>query len=186
MGSLVGSLEERKTIIINGVPVTVGRNLAAALDRLQSTHGYKIWVDAVCINQDDVDERNVQIMRIRDIFSQSSVVTIWLGEDEMSDIGLNSWVENSFDEFRRCNTILEAHGRRTLEAALGVDVSVFPVKAPLQLWALNPQQVDAPIFSFSGQPFTKDRAHRKLNDLLQSNRSDPRDYTLYSFRKGAA
>ena len=38
-------------------------------------------------------------MRIRDIFSQSFVVTIWLGEDEMSGTDLNSWVENSFDEF---------------------------------------------------------------------------------------
>jgi hypothetical protein len=36
-----------------------------------------------------------------------------------------SRVENSFDEFRRCDTILEAHGRRTLEAALGVDVSAW-------------------------------------------------------------
>jgi hypothetical protein len=43
----------------------------------------------------------------------------------MSGIGLNSWVENSFDEFRYCDTILEAHDRRTLEAALGVDVSAW-------------------------------------------------------------
>ena len=120
-----GSSEERKTIIINGVHVTVGRNLAAALDRLRSIHVCKIWVDAVCINQDDIDERNAQVMRIRDIFSQSFAVTIWLGEDEMSSTGLNSSVENSFDEFRRCDTILESHGRRTLEAALGVDVSAW-------------------------------------------------------------
>jgi hypothetical protein len=71
-----GSLEERKTIIINEVPVTVRRNLAAALDRLRSTHVYKIWVDAICINQDDVNERNSQVMRIRDFFSQSLAVTI--------------------------------------------------------------------------------------------------------------
>lgn len=69
--------------------------MAAALDRLWSTPVYKIWVDAICINQDDVGERNTQVMRIRDIFSQSSVVTIWLGEDEISGTGLNSWVENS-------------------------------------------------------------------------------------------
>ena len=85
----------------------------------------KIWVDAVCINQDDVNERNAQVMRIRDIFGQSFAVMIWLGEDEMSNIGLNSWVENSFDEFRRCDTILEAHGRRTLEAALGFKLRGF-------------------------------------------------------------
>ncbi len=85
-----GSPEERETIIINKVPVTVGRNLAAALDRLRSTYVYKIWVDAIRINQDDVDERIAQVMRIRYIFSQSFAVTIWLREDEMSSTGLNS------------------------------------------------------------------------------------------------
>ena len=85
----------------------------------------KIWVDAICINQDDVNERNAQVIRIREIYSQSLAVTIWLGEDEMSNMGLNSWVENSFDNLRRCGTILEAHGRRTLEAALGIDVRAW-------------------------------------------------------------
>jgi hypothetical protein len=59
-------------------------------------------------------------MRIRDIFSQSFTVTIWLGEDEMSDIGSRIRLMNF-----AVVTILEVHGRRTLEAALGVDVSAW-------------------------------------------------------------
>jgi len=27
-----------------------------------------IWIDAVCINQNDVEERNVQVKRMRDIY----------------------------------------------------------------------------------------------------------------------
>jgi hypothetical protein len=54
-------------------------------------------------------------MRIREIYSQSLTVMIWLGEDEISNMGLNSWVESSFDNLRCWGTILEAHGRRTLE-----------------------------------------------------------------------
>jgi hypothetical protein len=49
-----------------------------------------VKVNPVCINQDDIDERNTQVIRIREIYSQSPAVTIWLGEDEMSDMGLNS------------------------------------------------------------------------------------------------
>ncbi|KAF1996943.1 hypothetical protein P154DRAFT_417413, partial [Amniculicola lignicola CBS 123094] len=79
-----GSPEDTKTITINGMPVTVGENLAAALDCLRSSLVDKVWIDAICINQDDIDERNAQILRIRDIFSQSLAVTVWLGEDEMS------------------------------------------------------------------------------------------------------
>ena len=71
-----GSLEEKKTITVNGVPVTVGKNLAAALDRLRFPAGDKIWVDALCINQDDVCERNAHVLRIREIFSLSFAVTI--------------------------------------------------------------------------------------------------------------
>ncbi|KAN0095824.1 Heterokaryon incompatibility protein (HET) domain containing protein [Hyaloscypha variabilis] len=120
-----GSLEDTKTITINGMPVTVGENLAAALDCLRSSLVDKVRIDAVCINQNDIDERNAQVLRIRDIFSQSLAVTIWLGEDEMGGTGLESWVETSFDKLRLCNTILEAHGRQTLEAALGIDVKAW-------------------------------------------------------------
>jgi hypothetical protein len=120
-----GSPEETATITVNEIPVTVRKNLAAALDCLRSNPMGKIWVDALCINQDDVDERNAYVMRIREIYNQSHSVTAWLGEDEMSKMDLNSWVENSFDNLRRCGTILEAHGRPTLEAALGIDVRAW-------------------------------------------------------------
>jgi hypothetical protein len=120
-----GSLEDTKTITINGMPVTVRKNLAAALDCLRSSLVDRVWIDAVCINQDDINERNAQVLRIRDIFSQSLAVTMWLGEDEMSGTGLDSWVETSFDRLRLCNTILEAHSRQTLEAALGIDVKAW-------------------------------------------------------------
>ena len=80
---------------------------------------------SVCINQNDVDVRNAHIMRIREIYSKSLSVAAWLGEGEMSNMDLNSWVGNSFDNLRRCGTILEAHGRPTLEAALGIDVGVW-------------------------------------------------------------
>ena len=85
---------------------------------------------------------------------------------------------------KHSKTDIKNKGTTILVAA--IDLLLCPVKAFLQLWALDPQQPNTPLFSFSGQPFTKDRVHRKLNNLLRSNRIDPRDYTLYSFRKGAA
>jgi hypothetical protein len=85
---------------------------------------------------------------------------------------------------KRSKTDIKNEGTTILVAA--IDSPLCPVKALLQLFNLDPQQPNAPLFSFSGQPFTKDRVHRKLNDLLQSNGIDPRDYTLHSFRKGAA
>ena len=39
-----------------------------------------IWIDQVCINQDDFDERSQQVMLMRDIYTRSQQVYIWLGE----------------------------------------------------------------------------------------------------------
>jgi hypothetical protein len=47
----------------------------------------RLWVDAVCINQADKDEKAVQIPKMRDIYSQSERVLIWLGADEPDDEG---------------------------------------------------------------------------------------------------
>ncbi|KAI1144792.1 heterokaryon incompatibility protein-domain-containing protein [Nemania diffusa] len=120
-----GSPEDTETITMNGMPVTVGKNLAAALKCLRSSFMDKIWVDAVCINQNDADERNAHVMRIRDIFNQSLAVTVWLGEDEMSGTGQHSCVDFMFGRLRLSSTILETYGRQTLEAALGHDVKTW-------------------------------------------------------------
>lgn len=45
-----------------------------------------LWVDAVCINQRDVDERTQQVSMMRDIYASAEQVFIWLGEgDDESD-----------------------------------------------------------------------------------------------------
>jgi Heterokaryon incompatibility protein (HET) len=66
------------------MPVIIGKNLATALDYFRSSLVDKVWIDTIYINQEDIDKRNAQVFRIRDIFSQSLAVTVWLGEDEMS------------------------------------------------------------------------------------------------------
>ena len=38
------------------------------------------WIDAICINQVDVQERNDQVRSMADIFSKSSRMLIWLGD----------------------------------------------------------------------------------------------------------
>jgi hypothetical protein len=39
------------------------------------------WIDQICINQSDVDERNHQISLMRRIYKLASAVSVWLGEE---------------------------------------------------------------------------------------------------------
>lgn len=39
------------------------------------------WVDAVCINQDDLEERSAQVKIMPQVYSKARCVVVWLGDD---------------------------------------------------------------------------------------------------------
>lgn len=60
-----------------------------------------LWVDAICINQDDQGEKNKQIPLIRTIYAASCVI-VWLGEAmEDSDGALESIRHLAEDKTRK-------------------------------------------------------------------------------------
>lgn len=60
--------------------MSVTPNLKHALQRLRNgTEELVLWVDAICINQDDIPERNVQTANMRAIYQGSESVAVWLG-----------------------------------------------------------------------------------------------------------
>ncbi|KAK1846759.1 heterokaryon incompatibility protein [Colletotrichum chrysophilum] len=82
-------------IIMDGRVILVGQNLEVALRALPSDPDYvgglKIWVDAICINQKDLAERNRQVKRMRMIYGKALIVSIWLGkvpDDAIHDVAL--------------------------------------------------------------------------------------------------
>lgn len=80
-----GQARDRKAITLNGQQVDIRDNLWRCLSRLRrQTHDDDIvlWVDAICINQDDVVERNQQVQIMAQIYESATSVWIWLGETE--------------------------------------------------------------------------------------------------------
>lgn len=77
---LWGTNKERTEIIINDIPKTVTSNLGDALNHLrEDTVDKFLWVDAICINQDDPAERTQQVLLMGEIYSTSSNTIAWLG-----------------------------------------------------------------------------------------------------------
>ncbi|RKL25729.1 hypothetical protein BFJ68_g356 [Fusarium oxysporum] len=65
-----------------GMSFSIGKSAAQALRRLRlERETLVVWIDAVCINQDDLEERAQQVTLMSQIYSLASVVHIWLGED---------------------------------------------------------------------------------------------------------
>ncbi|WAO93335.1 HET-domain-containing protein [Fusarium falciforme] len=54
-----------------------------ALRRFRAEFGaFSIWIDAICINQDDLDERSAQVTVMRRIYESAKMVLVYLGETE--------------------------------------------------------------------------------------------------------
>jgi hypothetical protein len=70
----------------------IGQNLASALRHLRhSTTTRTMWIDAVCINQLDIAERNEQVKRMVDIYKLAYRVVVWLGEEaDKSNLALST------------------------------------------------------------------------------------------------
>ncbi|KAF2682023.1 hypothetical protein K458DRAFT_243759, partial [Lentithecium fluviatile CBS 122367] len=73
-------------IVLNGQPWMVGTNLEKALRALREIPevrlGMKVWIDCLCINQNDTAEKAVQVPRMAEIYKTASAVVSWLGDDE--------------------------------------------------------------------------------------------------------
>lgn len=69
-----------KVIEINGSSVNVRENLWAALVSLRDAREARVlWIDAICINQSDIEERNRQVQLMAYIYSRAKEVIVWLG-----------------------------------------------------------------------------------------------------------
>jgi Heterokaryon incompatibility protein (HET) len=72
-------------IALNGIHLHITKNLAVALFHLRLPDMPRnLWIDALCINQSDVSERNEQVKMMGEIYSRAREVLIWLGEGEES------------------------------------------------------------------------------------------------------
>ena len=78
-----GDPEVTEEIIVNSCPLQVTTNLASALRVLSKNGtGRKLWIDAICIDQLNNKEKEHQVPLMKEIYSKSVRVIIWLGNGD--------------------------------------------------------------------------------------------------------
>lgn len=70
----------------------LGGNLACALRHLRQRDTVRtLWIDAICINQSNLEERGKQVARMASIYKSARRVVVWLGTgSEDSDLAMQS------------------------------------------------------------------------------------------------
>ncbi|PMD45987.1 HET-domain-containing protein, partial [Hyaloscypha variabilis F] len=80
--------EKSAQITVNGCTMQVTSNLYSALQHLRLEAVDRVlWVDAICINQENMEERRHQVQLMSQIYKEAERVLVWLGEGtEESDL----------------------------------------------------------------------------------------------------
>jgi hypothetical protein len=77
-----GSPDLSSEILLNNQKFRITPNLADALGMLRTEYTVRtMWIDAICINQADLEERNTQVAKMREIFERAAHVIVWLGPE---------------------------------------------------------------------------------------------------------
>jgi hypothetical protein len=76
-------------ITVNGRAFPVTANLARALENVRhhwtirfpdrDISSCRLWADAICINQNDIDEKNQQIQLMQTLYATAEIVLCWIG-----------------------------------------------------------------------------------------------------------
>ncbi|KAG8526107.1 uncharacterized protein KY384_000100 [Bacidia gigantensis] len=86
-----GSSERPYSIRCETKRLFITKNLHSALIHLRPSDGYRyLWVDALCIDQENIPERNSQVRRMHDVYRSAHRVVVWLGKaDEESGMAVD-------------------------------------------------------------------------------------------------
>jgi hypothetical protein len=124
-----GDAKVTKNILVNGKSFAATINLVAALEALATRFSETafIWVDAICINQTDIDEKISQVGMMSTIFRNAKLIIAWLGPEE----------ENSNDVIAILQEVVEKIGSP-------INTSVDVLSTPASHRLLNRLKEQAP------------------------------------------
>jgi hypothetical protein len=101
--------------------MTVQQNLLDALIHLRSpTSTRTLWIDAICLNQEDLVERSQQVKRMGDIYRCAWRVVVWLGLPAFNS-------SRALQLLGRVGDMVEISRRRQILPAPGCKLETFPI-----------------------------------------------------------
>ena len=83
--------QKQRPIFVNGKSFHIHSSLDAALRQLrQHDQERRLWIDAICINQEDNEEKSAPVALMRKVYSNAQRVVVWLGKSSFdSDAAIN-------------------------------------------------------------------------------------------------
>jgi hypothetical protein len=117
--------------------IDINQNLREGLKRLhRDGQTTLIWIDAICIDQRNVEERNQQVRLMGRVYAEATQVKIWLGP------GDDQVMLAAFDLLKGCANLLsdESDGKETFEKMCDIPLSNLPEEMAVSMAKLRPDR----------------------------------------------
>lgn len=139
-----GNASKRASITLNSYKRTIPATAAAALYRMRLPDTHRmLWIDSVCINQDDSIERGHQVALMGTVYSLTFRNLIWLGEDDQTTSKALRTINNILINARE-----ETNGFENYQE-LCWDILAPPARPSQFDWDFDPQ----PLHIFYSRPW---------------------------------
>ncbi|KAJ3549449.1 hypothetical protein NM208_g495 [Fusarium decemcellulare] len=147
----VASGSASRLLVCDGRVLMIQSNLYDFLVRLRAQRrGCALWIDAICINQDDTDEQArveklSQILRMGRIYEAARRVLVWLGESGSYSSTLPSFLKalpafdrTEYEHFRTQNRLTAQPQSAVSRSVVDIIIKTFDVRDSLWrvLWNL--------------------------------------------------
>ncbi|KAH6701430.1 heterokaryon incompatibility protein-domain-containing protein [Leptodontidium sp. MPI-SDFR-AT-0119] len=114
-------------IFIDDESKSISFNLGLALVRLRHDDKERIvWIDALCINQDDIVERSQQVQLMVDIYTRCTRVVVWMGMGHTDD----RVIPAAFKLMHRTAEYISKEVGKPIEKVCSADITSLPTEVP--------------------------------------------------------
>ncbi|KAJ9605194.1 hypothetical protein H2200_010584 [Cladophialophora chaetospira] len=105
-----GSIKDPAYIIMNGkTKFWITQTLFSALKSLRRPDvAQSLWIDAICINQQDAEEKKLQIALMRRVYQQAKKVIAFVPQTRDDTQSLNDLVLKILDAGRKCREVIDS------------------------------------------------------------------------------
>lgn len=167
-----GDAGNTRKIELEGSLIPVGVSLYGALEALrQKVESVLVWVDALCIDQHNRDERTQQVRLMTDIYSTAESVAIWLGpeaDDSALAIDLLRAVADQADSPEKASRLISRVGKPDLAAV----VSLFERDYWRRLWVVQEIFNARSITVHCGSTKLQWAVYQRASDAFSRHRAD--------------
>ncbi|TDZ32205.1 Heterokaryon incompatibility protein 6, OR allele [Colletotrichum spinosum] len=170
-----GDEGDTQELELGGIVVPVAVSLHGALKALrQRNKPVTVWIDGLCVNQQNRDEKAEQIALMAMIYGKAQSVAIWLGPDADRSSSTVSLLKKLSREAKSPHRIREL--LKTNERDVSAIVSLFERDYWKRLWVVQEVYVARKATVYCGSTKLPWDIYESASDVLQTHK---RDLDLY-------